>query len=215
MTVTLHLGDCLSYMRGMAAGSVDFVYADPPYGVGKADWDSKYFTGWEKLAVKIARRGVVANTGTKSIAVAINAFGETYKDLFYAWNKNGMTRSSIGFMNVIVAVVAGEQIRQGQNFAQFSILDLSRKNHPSPKPIEYMRCVIRRFTEPGDVIFDPFMGSGTTGVAAVQLGRNFIGCEIDPTYYAVAEKRIAQAAAQPLLFAPAEAQPQAVTEAML
>jgi DNA modification methylase len=199
---TLHNGDCLEYMKTLQPASVDFVYADPPYGVGKADWDNKYFTGWEMLAVKISKHGVVANTGTKSISVAINAFGETYKDLFYAWNKNGMTRSSLGFMNVLVAVVAGEKIRQGQNFAQFSISDLTNKNHPSPKPIEYMRCVIRRFTEPGEIVFDPFMGSGSTGVACMELGRHFIGCELSPEYFAVAEKRIKQASLQQHLFTP-------------
>lgn len=51
----------------------------------------------------------------------------------------------------------------------------------------------------GCTVFDPFMGSGTTGVACVQTGRNFIGIEIDPTYYAIAEKRIAAAQQQPTL----------------
>jgi site-specific DNA-methyltransferase (adenine-specific) len=55
-------------------------------------------------------------------------------------------------------------------------------------------------TQPGETIFDPFMGSGTTGVACMQLGRNFIGCEIDPGYFAIAQKRISDAAAQPALF---------------
>lgn len=48
-------------------------------------------------------------------------------------------------------------------------------------------------------IFDPFMGSGSTGVAAIELGRKFIGCEINPEYYAIAEKRVKQAAQQPAL----------------
>ena len=197
--VTLHLGDCLEYMRTMPAGSVDFVYADPPYGVGKADWDGKYFTGWEKDAARISNHGVVANTGTKALAIAINAFGDDYRDLFYAWNRNGMTRSSIGFMNVLVAIVCGKNIRMGQNFCRFTIKDLSRKDHPSPKPIEYMRCIIERFTMPGETVFDPFSGSGSTAVACIQTGRNFIGCEIDPGYFAIAQRRIERAQAQPRL----------------
>jgi DNA modification methylase len=59
---------------------------------------------------------------------------------------------------------------------------------------------IENWTKPGDTIFDPFMGSGTTGVAAIQLGRNFIGCEIDPDYFEIAKKRIEQAEMQPNLF---------------
>ena len=62
-----------------------------------------------------------------------------------------------------------------------------------------MRYIVELLTEISQTIFDPFMGSGTTGVACMQLGRNFIGCEIDANYYAIAEKRIKQAAAQILL----------------
>ena len=64
--------------------------------------------------------------------------------------------------------------------------------HKSQKPINLMLELVERYTREGDTIFDPFMGSGTTGVAAVQLGRNFIGCEIDPDYFAIAERRIKQ-----------------------
>ena len=68
--------------------------------------------------------------------------------------------------------------------------------HPTQKPVKLMKHFIELFTKEGDTILDPFMGSGTTGVACVQTGRNFIGCEIDPTYFAIAEKRIAEAQLQ-------------------
>jgi hypothetical protein len=66
-------------------------------------------------------------------------------------------------------------------------------DHPTQKPIALMKYLIEKLTQPGDTVLDPFMGSGTTGVACVQTGRRFLGCEIDPTYYAIAEKRIAAA----------------------
>jgi len=72
--------------------------------------------------------------------------------------------------------------------------------HPTQKPLAVMKWIIENYSNPGDTILDPFMGSGTTGVACVQTGRNFIGIEIDPTYFAIAEKRIKDAQAQPLLF---------------
>jgi site-specific DNA-methyltransferase (adenine-specific) len=62
-----------------------------------------------------------------------------------------------------------------------------------------MRMIIEKFTNEGDTILDPFMGSGSTGIACVQTGRNFIGIEIDPTYFAIAERRIAEAQMQPRL----------------
>ena len=73
------------------------------------------------------------------------------------------------------------------------------QNHPNEKPISLMSKLIIMLTDETDTIFDPFMGSGTTGVACMQLGRNFIGCEIDPGYFAIAEKRIKQAQMQMLL----------------
>ncbi len=72
--------------------------------------------------------------------------------------------------------------------------------HPTVKPVSLSVHFIELHTQPGDTVFDPFMGSGTTGVACVQTGRNFIGCEIDPTYFAIAERRIKEAQQQPLLF---------------
>jgi DNA modification methylase len=68
--------------------------------------------------------------------------------------------------------------------------------HPTQKPESVIRCWIEDSTSPGDIILDPFMGSGTTGVACAQTGRNFIGIEIDPKYFAIAEKRIAEARLQ-------------------
>ncbi len=62
-----------------------------------------------------------------------------------------------------------------------------------------MKKLITDFTDPGDTILDPFMGSGTTGVACIQTGRNFIGIEIDGDYFKIAERRIHDAAQQPSL----------------
>lgn len=83
-------------------------------------------------------------------------------------------------------------------------VEFNMKQHPTQKPLKLMRALICDFSNPGDTIFDPFMGSGTTGMACMQLGRNFIGCEIDPKYYAIAEKRIREASLQPPLFTDAE-----------
>jgi len=71
------------------------------------------------------------------------------------------------------------------------------KVHPTQKPVSLMEWVLLKFTKKGDTILDPFMGSGSTGVACVRTGRNFIGIEKDPEYFAIAEKRIV--GAQPAL----------------
>jgi DNA modification methylase len=69
----------------------------------------------------------------------------------------------------------------------------SDEQHPTVKPVELAAHFIRLHTRPGEVVLDPFMGSGTTGVAAVQEGRSFIGMELDPKYYEMAKNRIASA----------------------
>ena len=71
-----------------------------------------------------------------------------------------------------------------------------RRKHPNEKPLDIMKRFVLLLSSSGDTILDPFMGSGTTGVAAVQLGRRFIGIEIDEKYFKIAEQRIAEAQAQ-------------------
>lgn len=77
--------------------------------------------------------------------------------------------------------------------------------HPTEKPRRLMAEIIADFTNPEQTILDPFMGSGTTGVAAVQMGRNFIGIEKDPRYFDIACKRIAEAQRQGDMFVEAVA----------
>jgi site-specific DNA-methyltransferase (adenine-specific) len=71
--------------------------------------------------------------------------------------------------------------------------------HKTAKPLPLINKLVSEFSEPGDLVLDPFMGSGTTGVACVQLGRNFIGIEKEPKYFEIAKKRIEQAQMQMLL----------------
>jgi site-specific DNA-methyltransferase (adenine-specific) len=65
--------------------------------------------------------------------------------------------------------------------------------HPTQKPVDLMRWLVASYTNPGDIVFDPFAGSGSTGVACAALGREFVGCEIDPTYHALAQQRVTHA----------------------
>lgn len=72
-------------------------------------------------------------------------------------------------------------------------LDGERSTHPTVKPVALMRWLCRLVTQPGGVVLDPFMGSGSTGIACVQEGFSFIGIERDPQYFAIAEARITHA----------------------
>jgi site-specific DNA-methyltransferase (adenine-specific) len=68
--------------------------------------------------------------------------------------------------------------------------------HPTQKPVALMEYLIRTYTNPGEMVLDNTMGSGTTGEACVNTNRNFIGIELDPTYYAIAQRRISEAQEQ-------------------
>lgn len=76
----------------------------------------------------------------------------------------------------------------------------AKNEHETQKPVKLMAQLAELFTNDGETILDPFMGSGTTGVAAVKLGRSFIGIERDPKYFDIACRRIEQAYVQPDLF---------------
>ena len=80
----------------------------------------------------------------------------------------------------------------------------SADQHPTEKPINLFGHFIELHSQKGEVILDPFLGSGTTAVACERLGRNWIGIEIDPEYCKIAEKRVAAERAQGKLFKPKE-----------
>lgn len=80
-----------------------------------------------------------------------------------------------------------------------NIIKFSRdktKLHPTQKPVALLEYLVKTYTNPGDLVLDNCMGSGSTGVACANTGRRFIGIEIDPAYFSIAEKRIREAAAQ-------------------
>jgi DNA modification methylase len=84
--------------------------------------------------------------------------------------------------------------------------------HPCQKPLPIMAWLVEDLTWPASMVLDPFMGSGTTGVACVESGRSFIGIEMDPCYFDLACHRIKQAYAQPSLFAPGPSSPSISTQ---
>ncbi len=104
-----------------------------------------------------------------------------------AWTKDGYVSVNNGF-RFYTDVIFAPSKRAMQHH--------ERTNHPTQKPIKVMSVIIQWTTNANDVVLDPFAGSGTTGVAAIGLGRNFVGVEREPEYLAIAERRLSQAAAQ-------------------
>ena len=186
----IYNADCLDILPKMPEGCVDLVLTDPPYGIGKASWDSKVPVGYIPECLRTAKISCIM-PGLWALPICLAGLGESYKSIIAGHNKNGMTYSPIGFGNWIPAVVAGDKIPAGQDAFDF-IIDEGKPPHPSPKPLRYIRWLINRLSEETDLVCDPFLGSGTTAVAAKQLGRKYIGIEIEKKYCDIAVQRLAQ-----------------------
>ncbi len=200
MSVELHLGDCLEVMKSMPDKSVDAVITDPPYGINKAEWDSVFPDYLISEGFRLSNFMAVI-PGIWALGDCISLMGDKYLWTIGGHKGGGMTNTPIGFNNWQPIVLGGKtKHRIGVDAFDFRPTDAGVPSfHPCQKPVNFMAWIIERCTQPTDTILDPFMGSGTTGVACVQTGRNFIGIEIDPTYFAIAERRIKEAQTQPRL----------------
>lgn len=194
--IQLYHGDCLEILPTLPEGSVDACITDPPYGCGKADWDDNFPVAWYTKAKNTAKM-IVIITGSQGLFDSMRLVGDDFIDVVAGHNMNALTRGPLGFNNWLAAVVSCEKPKTGNswNCFEFAVRG-DMPDHPSPKPIEYMTKLVDRLTKQGDTIIDPFMGSGTTGVACVNLNRNFIGIEKNETYFNIARKRIEQAQQQ-------------------
>jgi DNA modification methylase len=191
--VRLICGDCMEALTTL--GAFDAVVTDPPYGVGFAEWDGSAPMEWLPICRNLAT-SVYVTTGIK------NAF-EWERPVWiasYSFPK-GHKRAAGGGINAWEPVLIYGKNTLPLDHKQFAprpsdIVD----GHPCPKPLEPFKWIIRTATSSGASILDPFMGSGTTGVAAVKLGRRFTGIEIEPSYFDIACRRISEALKQPDLF---------------
>lgn len=115
-------------------------------------------------------------------------------------------RPGMGYESLVICHPPGRKKWNGGGrhgvwrFNKIGPEDVDRTGHQTQKPMLLMEKLVSDFSSPGDLICDPFMGSGTTGVACIKLGRRFIGWEKDPKYFEIARKRIGKAREQLQLF---------------
>lgn len=163
-----------------------FAFADPPYNAGKAEWDKGFEWEHDYLA-EVA--GIVAVT--PGIA-ALKGF-HTITEMPYQWSiaaeiTNGMTRGALGFGNwIYVALFSnGSLYRNAKDYLRVPAHTGDDKggNHVARKPLRLLTELIGLFTSKGDTVIDPFLGSGTTLIAAERTERRCIGAELDPMHCA-------------------------------
>ena len=240
------IGDCIEELARLPAGSVDLVFADPPYNLQldgdllrpnnsrvdgvHQDWDRfSSFTAYDNFTrawLKECRRVLKKDGALWVIGSYHNIFrvGAALQDLDYwllndvVWRKTNPMPNFRGrrFTNAhetLIWAARGQSSRYTFNYDSMKAFndDLQmrsdwllpicaggerlrnrdgRKRHPTQKPESLLQRVILASSKPGDVILDPFFGTGTTGAVAKYLGRSFIGIERDTDYARVAADRI-------------------------
>ena len=206
---TLYLGDCMDILPTL--DKVDAVITDPPYGINEnskkvasrgnmaAPKDYGDFD-WDKAPPPDELIELIRTKGKYQAFFGGNYFTLPPTSCWLVWDKlngdNDFADCELAWTNWPKAVRRLQwrwngMIRQGNE----------ERYHPTQKPLEVMKWIIELCPK-SDTILDPFMGSGPTGVAAIQMGRKFVGIERDPKYFEIACKRIKQAVSQPQLFEP-------------
>jgi site-specific DNA-methyltransferase (adenine-specific)/modification methylase len=206
---TLYLGDCAEILPTL--GHFDAVVTDPPYGIGEAkgrnktrgklavskdygddDWDNEPVT---KQAIDLMR-----NLSKWQIIFGGNYFELPPTKCWLIWDKeNGATDfadAELAWTNLDKAVRLKRYMWHGMLRANKE----PRGDHPTQKPVGIMEWVINHLPAETQTIIDPYMGSGTTGVACAKMGKLFVGIEREQKYFDVACKRIELAYAQPDMF---------------
>ena len=186
---TLYLGDCRDILPTLP--KVDACITDPPYGIGIAanpvrqmherfDWDAA--TPDESVLSAVIQAGAVA------VVWGGNYFDLPPSQCFLVWDKVQPQDFSLAMCEQAWTNKKGPAKLYRQSVLSY------RKEHPTQKPVELMKwCIEQAAVPPRGTVLDAFMGSGTTGVAAVQMGRRFIGIEREPKYFDIACRRIEDA----------------------
>jgi site-specific DNA-methyltransferase (adenine-specific) len=194
-------------------GKVDAVITDPPYGTADL-WNApnvpkrrKWHLFGEGEIIEWDKPQDIVLTFPKMAPKVIIWGGNFYalpiSRSWLVWNK------IIRNFSTSVCELAWTNLNRPINAFDYSHgqLAIEGKHHPTQKPLPLMKWCIDQAGNP-ESILDPFMGSGTTGVAAIQMGRSFIGIEREPKYFDIACKRIEQAAAQGSLLPPESRKPE-------
>lgn len=194
--VTLYLGDCREIIPTLPRP--DAVVTDPPYGIGINKSNRLSVSrghGGESWDDEPADLSWLVPLGVPAIVWGGNYFDLPPTRAPLVWDKNNAGRDFADFEMAWtnLDMVARRIVMRPMNMD-------GGKEHPTQKPIEVMRWCVAYLPDTCRTILDPFMGSGSTGVAAVKMGRKFVGIEISPKYFDIACRRVLEATKQPDMF---------------
>lgn len=215
----LILGDCAEVLP--LIGKVDAVITDPPYGInfqsqgggqtrGKGGWTAFENKDWDSSPPSKKVFDALIAVSKVQIIWGGNYFTDMIPPTmqWLVWDKG---QRSFSLADCEFAWSSQKKAARIFNYSRGAAMQ-DGKQHPTQKPVALMAWCIEQVKPAPKEILDPFMGSGTTGVAAIQMGRKFIGIERDPAYFDICCERIGRAVAQGQLFEPEKpAQPEQVS----
>jgi site-specific DNA-methyltransferase (adenine-specific) len=203
-------GDCTELLKTLGNETIDLVVTDPPYLVGYKDRSGRRIANDGRCEGVLGAFNEVYRVLTPN-AFCISFYGWNRVDAFFrAWKGAGFTpvghivwqknyASKTGFLKscheqaYLLAKGTPEKPR-------FPLSDVrpweytGNRSHPTEKAVSILKPLIETFSQPGDIVLDPFAGSGSTLVAAVLSGRRYLGMELEAAYCQLAQKRLAGAA---------------------
>lgn len=208
----LECGDCLELMKSIPDASVDMVLTDPPYGMSfqsnyrqtkhKKIQNDSCVDWFDDFVDEIYR---VSKENTAHYVFCsfhnIDKFKQQIEKKFkiknlLVWEKNNtsmwdLTGDFAPKVEFILFFQKGRRKINGTRDANiFKFSRTGNNYHPTEKPVDMIKYLAGKFSDDGQTILDPFMGSGTTGVACKNINRDFIGFELDKGYFDIAYKRI-------------------------
>ena len=210
--IDLRCGDCLELMKDIPDGSVDLVLTDPPYGMAfksnyrkekyneiqndkSLEWLERYIS--ECYRVLKNNSAIYCFCSWHNVDVFKQAIEKKFKiKNILIWEKNNTSMGDLKASyapkyEMIIFAHKGRKLLNGFRYAD--IIKANRtgnKLHPTEKPVDLLELFIKNSSDESAVVFDGFMGSGSTGVACVNTNRNFIGIELDEGYFQIAKQRI-------------------------
>lgn len=196
-------GDALELIKLIPDESVDLVFTDPPYGLGKeeipGDESLEIFRKIAKESYRVLKKDAffITFSSTKLLPEMFKDNPFSYFWQFILYYPHSRVHSPIGLAKYTACLV----FKKGNPKVLSTYFDVITSkpdpeeravNHPALKQKHFIRALLAMFSKEGDLILDPFIGSGSTAIACLQLGRKFIGFEIDKNYYEMAQKRLAK-----------------------